>query len=47
VDSRLYADKVSGSLDSRPEFDKLMDALRAGDVVVSASWTGWDSRRRR
>lgn len=31
---RLYVDTVSGSLDSRPEFDKMMDALRAGDVVV-------------
>lgn len=31
---RLYVDKVSGSLDSRPEFDKMMDALREGDVVV-------------
>lgn len=31
---RLYIDKVSGSLDSRPELDKMMDGLREGDVVV-------------
>ncbi|MEV0408995.1 recombinase family protein [Actinoallomurus sp. NPDC050550] len=31
---RLYVDKVSGALDSRPELDKMMDGLRAGDVVV-------------
>jgi DNA invertase Pin-like site-specific DNA recombinase len=31
---RLYIDKVSGSLDSRPELDRTMDALRPGDVVM-------------
>jgi DNA invertase Pin-like site-specific DNA recombinase len=31
---RVYLDTISGSLSSRPEFDKMMDALREGDVLV-------------
>ncbi|MEU8250641.1 recombinase family protein [Nonomuraea sp. NPDC048916] len=31
---RIYLDKISGTLASRPEFDKALDALRAGDVLV-------------
>jgi len=31
---RIYIDKISGTLSSRPEFDKALDALREGDVLV-------------
>ena len=31
---RVFADKVSGSIRSRPELDRLLDQLRSGDVVV-------------
>ncbi|MFI6801105.1 recombinase family protein [Streptosporangium canum] len=31
---RVYIDTISGTLASRPEFDKVLDALRAGDVLV-------------
>ena len=31
---RLFCDKISGSLRQRPELDRLLDQLRAGDVVV-------------
>ncbi|MEV4182805.1 recombinase family protein [Streptosporangium canum] len=31
---RVYIDTISGTLSSRPEFDKVLDALRAGDVLV-------------
>ncbi|MFE3454964.1 recombinase family protein [Nonomuraea sp. NPDC059194] len=31
---RVYIDTVSGTRASRPEFDKALDALRAGDVLV-------------
>ena len=31
---RLFSDKISGSLRQRPELDRLLDQLRAGDVVV-------------
>lgn len=33
----LYADRVSGSKRSRPELDRLMDELEAGDVVLILS----------
>lgn len=31
---RVYIDKASGTLSSRPEFDRALDALREGDVFV-------------
>lgn len=31
---RVYADKISGSVQRRPELDRLLDQLRDGDVVV-------------
>jgi DNA invertase Pin-like site-specific DNA recombinase len=31
---RLFIDEASGTLDQRPELDRLLDQLRAGDVVV-------------
>jgi DNA invertase Pin-like site-specific DNA recombinase len=31
---RVYTDVISGKLASRPEWDKCLDALRAGDVLV-------------
>ena len=31
---RIFADKISGSVRSRPELDKLLDQLRDGDVIV-------------
>lgn len=31
---RIYTDKVSGSTTTRPEFDKMLDALRDGDVLT-------------
>ncbi|MEU7991323.1 recombinase family protein [Streptosporangium canum] len=31
---RVYIDTISGTLSGRPEFDKVLDALRAGDVPV-------------
>ncbi len=31
---RVFADKISGSLRARPELDRMLDQLRAGDVVV-------------
>ncbi|MFI6889479.1 recombinase family protein [Streptosporangium canum] len=33
---RVYIDTISGTLSGRPEFDKVLDALRAGDVPVFA-----------
>lgn len=32
--TRIYIDKASGTLASRPEFDRALDALREGDVLV-------------
>ena len=34
VCERIFADKISGSVRSRPELDKLLDHLREGDVIV-------------
>lgn len=31
---RIFSDKVTGSKESRPEWDKLLDFLRPGDVLV-------------
>lgn len=31
---RIFADKVTGTQQSRPEWDKMMDFLRPGDVIV-------------
>lgn len=31
---RLYVDRCSGARESRPELDRMLDALRAGDTVV-------------
>lgn len=31
---RIFADRISGSVRSRPELDRLLDQLRAGDVIV-------------
>src|SRR5699024_12142297 len=31
---RIFTDTASGSLQSRPELDKLMDQLRPGDTLV-------------
>jgi DNA invertase Pin-like site-specific DNA recombinase len=31
---RVFADRISGSLRARPELDRMLDQLRAGDVVV-------------
>ena len=31
---RIWSEKISGSKSKRPELDKLLDHLRAGDVVV-------------
>lgn len=32
--SRIFADKVTGKKDSRPEWDKLLDFLRPNDILV-------------
>lgn len=32
--SRLFAEKISGATRARPELDRLLDHLRAGDVLV-------------
>jgi DNA invertase Pin-like site-specific DNA recombinase len=32
--SRIFTDTASGSLDERPELDRLLDHLRVGDTVV-------------
>jgi len=32
--SRIFADKLSGTMQHRPEWDKLLDYLRPGDVLV-------------
>jgi DNA invertase Pin-like site-specific DNA recombinase len=31
---RIFADRISGTLRTRPELDRLLDQLRPGDVVV-------------
>ena len=31
---RIYTDKISGSTTSRPEFNKMLEALRPGDVLT-------------
>jgi len=31
---RLYADRISGTARARPEFDRLLDHLRPGDVLM-------------
>src|ERR1700722_8173330 len=31
---RVFTDKASGSLASRPQLDRMLDHLRSGDVVV-------------
>ena len=36
--SAFFADKISGSVRSRPELDKLLDHLREGDVIVVAKY---------
>lgn len=33
---RVYEEKVSGAKSDRPEFGRMLDALREGDVVVVA-----------
>ena len=35
---RVFADRISGSVRSRPELDRLLDQLRAGDVIVVAKY---------
>lgn len=35
---RIFGDKISGSVRSRPELDKLLDHLREGDVIVVAKY---------
>ena len=32
--ARVFADKISGSLRTRPELDRMLDQLRPGDVVM-------------
>ena len=32
--ARVFADRISGSLRARPELDRMLDQLRAGDVVM-------------
>ena len=32
--ARVFADRISGSLRTRPELDRMLDQLRAGDVVM-------------
>ena len=32
--TRIYSDKISGIQDSRPEWDKLLDYARPGDILV-------------
>jgi DNA invertase Pin-like site-specific DNA recombinase len=32
--TRIFSDKISGSLRKRPELDRLLDQLRDGDVIV-------------
>src|SRR5699024_3654205 len=41
---RIFTDTASGSLQSRPELDKLMDQLRPGDTVVVCAWSCWGAR---
>jgi DNA invertase Pin-like site-specific DNA recombinase len=31
---RIYTDRISGSLEKRPELDKVLDQLRPGDTLV-------------
>jgi DNA invertase Pin-like site-specific DNA recombinase len=31
---RIFADRISGAVRKRPELDRLLDQLRAGDVIV-------------
>jgi len=31
---KIFADKISGSIKARPELDKMLDQLRADDVIV-------------
>lgn len=35
---RIFSDKVSGVRESRPELDKMLDALREGDTVIVCSY---------
>ncbi len=35
---RIFADRISGASRKRPELDRLLDQLRAGDVVVVAKY---------
>jgi DNA invertase Pin-like site-specific DNA recombinase len=35
---RIYADTISGTARTRPELDRMLDQLRAGDVVVVAKY---------
>lgn len=35
---RVYAEKVSGTTDDRPELNRMLDQLRSGDVVVVAKY---------
>lgn len=32
--TRIFSDKISGSLRKRPELDRLLDQLRDGDIIV-------------
>lgn len=36
---RIYQDKISGTKSSRPQFDKMLDAIRAGDKLVVESFS--------
>lgn len=36
---RIYQEKMTGTKDSRPEFEKMIDALRPGDTLVVDSFS--------
>ncbi len=37
---RIFVDKASGKLESRPALDALLEQARPGDTVWSGAWTG-------
>lgn len=38
---KVFTDKASGSLERRPQLDRLLDQLRPGDTVVVCDSTAW------
>lgn len=38
---RVFVDKMSGVRDDRPEFLRMLDMARPGDVIVVGGWIAW------